>query len=248
MNFHRFISSKKSFLTSGLLNDATDIHCHILPGVDDGVSSYKKAVQSLCWLKSYGFGRIYLTPHVMSDFSKNTYGYLSEQFDVFINRLKDEKITDIPEIKLSAEYMLDATFERWKENGLHTYAGRHVLVETSYITPPLGFTNLLENLLENSYTPILAHPERYLYMDMKDYTLLKEQGVKFQLNFTSIVGVYGLIVKEKAEQLLKEDFYDYTGSDFHHLSYHSDAIRIQKLTKSQIDQLRRLFQNNHQLW
>ena len=242
-----FLSFKESFIKSGLLEDTTDIHCHILPGVDDGISCNEEAVIALRWLKTIGVNHIYLTPHVMSDFPKNTFGYLSETFNHFIKKLKEDGIDDIPELKPGAEYMLEAAFEKHKNEELFTYTDRHLLVETSYMTPPIGFVRILEKLQEDGYTPILAHPERYIYMDMTDYEYLKSQGVKFQLNYLSITGSYGRQAKEKATQLLKAGHYNYTGSDFHHLARHNKSFAAKALTKKQIAMLKPLFDNNKNL-
>lgn len=243
-----FLSFKKSFITSGLLYGMTDIHCHILPDVDDGIKKYDEAVKSLRWLKSKGIEHLYLTPHVMSDFSKNTSVYLTEMFHAFVKRMEEEGIGDIPELKLGGEYMLESAFEKHKEEGLLTYANRYVLVETSYMMPPVGFMRLLEELMENGYSPVLAHPERYIYMDMKDYELLKRHGVRFQLNFLSMTGVYGRSAKEKAVHLLKDNRYDYAGSDFHRLARHEKAFTDKILTKKQIAAIRILFDHNKKLW
>jgi len=239
---------KQSFSTSGLFGGSTDIHCHLLPGVDDGAKDYREAVSSLRWLKKTGIERLYLTPHVMSDFPGNTSEYLTEKFEQFIKRLENEEITDIPALKLGAEYMLEATFSLRKEDSLLMYAGRHVLTETSYLTPPLGLKDLLEGLVAKGNTPVLAHPERYLYMDWDDYLSLKTQNIKFQLNYLSLTGVYGTYAKKTASQLLKQGLYDFAGSDMHHLGWHRNNTRLKKLTKKQITQLRLLFENNEQLW
>ena len=244
-----FTGLKKSYLDSGLLRNFTDIHSHVLPGVDDGVGSYEEAINTLRWLKAIGVNRLYLTPHVMSDFSGNTSSYLSGKFGLFVKRIKDDGITDIPLLKLGAEYMLEAAFGNHKKDGLLTYSKRHLLVETSYIMPPMGFIQIIENLQEDGYTPVLAHPERYIFMEgMKDYRLMKSQGVKFQLNFLSITGAYGRQAKEKAGQLLKAGYYDYTGSDFHHLSRHEKDYLVKSLTKKQIISIQRLIDNNEELW
>ena len=243
-----FLSSKKSFIKSGLLYNMTDIHSHILPNVDDGVSEYEDAVSSLRWLKNNGVNRIYMTPHVMSDFPKNTSEYLSEKFNCFVKCLDNDGIWDIPELSLGAEYMLETAFERHKEGGVLTYADSHILVETSYMMPPVGFISLLEKLMEDGYSPVLAHPERYQYMEAKDYEYLKNQGIKFQLNLLSMTGSYGGQAKNKALQLLKAGYYDYAGSDFHHLAHHAESFTAKVLTKKQISALQVLFDNNKRLW
>ena len=243
-----FISFKKSFIGSGLLHNMTDIHSHILWGVDDGVKTYTEAVTSLRWLKGNGISRTYLTPHIMSDFSKNTSEYLSEAFSIFVKRLEDDGIGDIPELRLGAEYMLELAFEKHKKEGLLTYANNNVLVETSYMTPPMGFVSILEKLMEDGYSPVLAHPERYIYMDMKDYEYFIAEGIKFQLNLLSMTGAYGKHAKEKATKLLNEGHYKYVGSDFHRLSRHESDYMAKSLTKKQVATLSGLFENNYELW
>ena len=226
----------------------TDIHSHVLPGIDDGIKTYEEAVKSLQWLKNNGISRMYLTPHIMSDFPENNHEFILDKFDIFKKRLEIDGIGDIPELKVGAEYMLEPAFEKHKNGQLLTYSDKHVLVETSYIMPPVGFISILEKLMEDGYSPVLAHPERYTYMDTNDYRSLKAQGVLFQLNFLSIAGAYGRYAKDKAVWLLKERYYDYTGSDFHHYARHEGIFSTDSLTKKQIIALEGLFYNNQKLW
>ena len=246
--FARLFSRKESLLTSGLLSGATDIHSHILPGADDGLQNYQEAVDTLQSLHSTGIRQLFLTPHIMSDLPDNTTYHLSEKFNRFTKQLENDGITNIPALKLGAEYMLEPAFNIRKEEGLLTFAGRHVLVETSYLTPPLGLDDFLDDLSDHAYIPILAHPERYNYMDINDYEAFKTKKIKFQLNYLSLFGVYGKQVKTKAEHLLKESFYDFTGSDLHNFSFHHHWITQKNLKKRHIHQLHPLFQNNRHLW
>jgi len=244
----RFLSIKKSFIRSRLLMDMTDIHSHILYDVDDGIKNYKDAVVALQWLRSNGVARLFLTPHVMSDFPKNTTRYLSEAFGLFVKRLNDDEIKDIPALKLGAEYMLEPAFEKHKQGGFLTFADRHILVETSYMMPPIGYISILEQLMEEGYSPILAHPERYTYMVMDDYHSLRTEGVLFQLNFLSLTGAYGRYAKEKALWLLENGLYKFTGSDFHNLDRHKSDFLVKSLKKKQIATLQCLIDNNKELW
>lgn len=239
---------KKSFLKSGLLAGMTDIHSHILPDVDDGMKSYNEAVKSLRWLKENGVRQLYLTPHIMSDFSKNHPDYLTGQFQAFTERLKNDGEEEIPALKLAGEYMLEVAFIKQRNEGLLTFADRHVLVETSYMSPPMGFIRYLEDLTDDGYTPVLAHPERYIYMDEADYKTLYERQVAFQLNYLSVTGAYGRRAKEKAFALLNKGFYTYVGSDFHRLVRHEKDYQTRFLTQKQINTLHTLFDNNKQLW
>ena len=226
----------------------TDIHCHILPSVDDGVESFDEAVQALGWMKKIGMKRIFLTPHVMSDMSANTKEFLTARFEKFLSDIRANGVGDIPEIKLGSEYMLDPEFQNRKKEGLLTYADKQVLVETSYMMPPVSFNRILEELLEEGYSPVLAHPERYNYMQMSDYEYLKRSDILFQLNILSLTGAYGKLACEKAGLLLKRGFYNYAGSDFHHLARHEKSFHASTLSKNQRIILQQLIANNNTLW
>ena len=91
----------------------------------------------------------------------------------------------------------------------------HLLVETSYYNPPMRLHETLRQIKSLGYHPLLAHPERYMYMDKEEYIRLHQEGVKFQLNLPSICGGYGNTVKKRALWLLKEGLYDAIGSDTH---------------------------------
>lgn len=93
--------------------------------------------------------------------------------------------------------------------------GNHLLVETSYYTAPMRLHETLRKIKSLGYHPLLAHPERYMYMDKEEYIRLHQEGVKFQLNLPSICGGYGNTVKKRALWLLKEGLYDVIGSDTH---------------------------------
>jgi tyrosine-protein phosphatase YwqE len=239
-------NTRKSFVSSGLLKSVTDIHCHILPGVDDGVKRFTQSVEALQWLYAQGIIRVYLTPHIMAEFPDNTRTFLNTSFCNFLHRLAG--VGEIPELRLGAEYMLDPSFDLHVQEGLMCYANNHVLIETSYFTPPLDLDDIIERLFKDNYSPVLAHPERYRYMDMDDYKAFKTQGVLFQLNFLSMVGAYGKQAQDKAEQLLSEGYYNFAGSDFHNLKRHEATFMLRKLSKSTVNMLMNLFENNNKLW
>ena len=114
--------------------------------------------------------------------------------------------------------MLDNLFEeRLEKNDLLPLgeSGDHLLVETSYFNPPMGLNNILLRIKAKGYYPILAHPERYVYMGESDYQQLKDMGVKFQFNLPSIAGMYGNRIKKKAMLLLKEKAITHIGTDIH---------------------------------
>ena len=89
--------------------------------------------------------------------------------------------------------------------------GKLLLVETSIFSAPMNFHALLERIKNKGYTPVLAHPERYLYMEKRDYEKLKLMGIKFQRNAFSIDGQYGKKVQKRCKWLMKHDMYDMVG-------------------------------------
>ena len=121
-------------------------------------------------------------------------------------------------------------------------SGKHILVETSYYNAPMRMNDTLQQIKSLGYFPLLAHPERYMYLDNADYTKLHSQGVKFQLNLASLAGGYGKAVKKKAEWLLLNGLYSVAGTDLHC----EDAIEYItncKLSKQAVEQLGRLLTN-----
>jgi tyrosine-protein phosphatase YwqE len=144
--------------------------------------------------------------------------------------------------------MMDAGFTSFIKKGMLTMAGRHVLVETSYLSPPPGMNNLLYELNLSGYQPVIAHPERYMYMRENDYRRLKEKGYKLQLNLFSLTGAYGLAAERNACFILKQGLYDFLGSDVHRLDYYRESLNCLSPTRSQLKELERLAVNNQALW
>ena len=201
-----------SLKDSGIFKNFTDCHSHILPGVDDGVQTMEEALEILRLYEELGIKSVWLTPHIMEDMP-NTTLHLRERY-------AELQATYSGPIKLhlASENMLDNLFEeRLEKNDLLPLgeSGDHLLVETSYFNPPMGLNNILLRIKAKGYYPILAHPERYVYMGESDYQQLKDMGVKFQFNLPSIAGMYDDRIKKKAMLLLKEKAITHIGTDIH---------------------------------
>lgn len=236
-------SSRKTLGKSKLLQGMTDVHSHLLPGVDDGVPTCDEALQILERLQELGVSRMYLTPHIMADLPGNEPEKLKKQFDLLQQAWKGQV-----ELRLAGEYMLDNGFEQQRAWGLMAMAEQHLLVETSYLSSPPGFLNMLYDLSLDDYVPVLAHPERYTYMEEEDYQMLKGKGYAFQLNLMSLYGVYGRRAAAVSRYLLKGGYYDYVGSDLHRLHPFDETVAHLALSRSEVDRLRVLMENNHSLW
>lgn len=231
--------SKKKDLWQGF----TDVHTHLLPGVDDGFSSPKDSLEMLSYLAELGVKCVFLTPHVMADLAKNRKEYLQEQFDTF---REDCAHIDI-ELHLAAEYMLDECFYDRMKEGLLSYDVHHVLVEVSCMQAPGDLFDKLYDMQLNGYIPVMAHPERYGFWDMDGLMKLKEHGCKFQLNLFSLAGFYGSLPQKAANRLLKKELYDFAGTDIHSLNYRR-AYDSFKLTKEQHEAIEKLVKQNEGLW
>jgi tyrosine-protein phosphatase YwqE len=197
---------------SSLLTNFTDHHSHILPGVDDGVKKMEVSLKVLEQYAQLGIAEVWCTPHIMEDIP-NTTANLQARFAELC-----EAYQGPIKLHLAAEYMMDALFEERLEQGdLLTLGEEHnqLLVETSYFTPPMDMDAILSRIKQKGYYPMLAHPERYVYMGKERYTALKNKDIRFQLNLSSVAGAYGSEARDKARWLLKQNYYNIAGSDLH---------------------------------
>ncbi|MCR4824644.1 MAG: capsular biosynthesis protein [Bacteroidales bacterium] len=190
----------------------TDHHSHVLPGVDDGVRTMEESLVILDRLAREGVETLWLTPHIMEDVPNET--------EALRTRFAELQAAYSGPIRLylAAEYMMDSLFvERLETRDLLPIGtqGDHLLVETSCFTPPMDLDGLLQRIRSAGYFPVLAHPERYFYMDRKDYRRLVATGLQLQLNLGSLGGAYGREVRNKARWLLRHGFYTIAGSDLH---------------------------------
>lgn len=203
---------RQSLADSGIFQGFTDWHCHILPGVDDGVQTMGEALEILTLYKKLGVKSVWLTPHVMEDVP-NTTAHLKERFEELQAAYKGAI-----RLHLAAEYMLDNLFcERMNNSDLLPLGekGDWLLVETSCYNPPMNLPETLKRIKAKGFHPVLAHPERYIYLNGSDYGKLKQENVRFQINLPSLAGYYGRETQRKAERLIVEGYADLYGTDTH---------------------------------
>ena len=239
--FHFF--KQKPLLCDLIPDNHIDIHSHLLPGIDDGASTIEDTENLIIGLENIGIKKFITTPHVMSDVWKNTTKQIEDKKKSTLEQL------DIPYIKerfkVAAEYMIDAEFrELFKNEPLLTLKDNYVLVEMSYLSPPIQLYDILSELKVAGYQAILAHPERYSFYhhSLNDYKKLKTAGCLFQLNMLSATGYYGERVAKITDLLLENGLIDFVGSDIHH--YRHLEHMHKKIVLKNDEYLHAIFQNN----
>lgn len=228
--------SKKPKLVDLIPQGFIDIHSHVLPKIDDGSKSMEETTLLLEKMAVLGFEKCIVTPHTMTNVWDNSTGFIEDTFEKTKRKLPSHLAKML--VKASSEYMMDESFlERLQNHTLLTIKDTIVLIEMSYLNPAVDLKNILFQLQMKGYTPLLAHPERYLYFHntKKDYLKLKELGCLFQLNLLSTVGYYGKPVADAADYLLSNNLIDYVGSDIHH-KRHVDGFheKIRIKSKNQL--------------
>ena len=185
----------------------TEVHCHVLPGIDDGSPDVEHSLALIHQMKECDLSFI-----------------PSSSIGSAYSRLCQETNLDELGIKLcySAEYRMDDNFLGiLQREEIIPMPGNHILIENSFLQPFWNIKSLVFDLQIKGLSPILAHPERYAYYydDKKIYKELHEQGCEFQVNLLSLAGYYNKRAKEVAEWLISKQMVDYLGSDLHNSSH-----------------------------
>jgi len=200
-----------------------DMHSHVLPGIDDGAKNPEESIELVKKMMALGIKKIIATPHIMADYYRNTAETINDALALLKTELEKQNI-DI-EVEAAAEHYFDETFEgRITRGDLMTIGDNYVLFEFSFINHPPNTVQVVQKLKDLGYKPILAHPERYPYLDIDQLKTLHEWGLLFQINTISLTGYYGKETKKAAENLIDNQLVDFISSDMHHLR-HAEALK-----------------------
>lgn len=194
-----------------------DIHNHLLPGVDDGFRHTDSTLHALHAMAEAGCKELVFTPHMNPD-------VYPDMKEADFRKVYAELVPQIPtewgvKTSLAAEYMVVKDFENRASDPsqLLTFEDGSILIEMSYYFRSSNLEDTLFNLKLSGLKPILAHPERYLYMieNLKDYDNWHEMGCRFQLNLMSLTGAYGPASLKILKYLLDKGWYDFVATDLH---------------------------------
>lgn len=204
---------------------STDIHCHILPGVDDGSPDVETSVGLVERMQNWGINRIIATPHVTECSFENTPDILDPALDELTSELA--RRGNGIEITRASENRIDDFFRQLLDKGLiKLMPNDYILVENSFIQEPWHLDQFLYDLRIKGMKPILAHPERYFYYHndgMARYMDLHRAGTYFQINVLSLAGAYGKTERKVAEKMIEKGLVDFLGTDLHNMR-HADII------------------------
>ncbi|MBQ0095913.1 MAG: hypothetical protein KBT49_09065 [Bacteroidetes bacterium] len=202
------------------LIQTSDIHNHLLPGVDDGFRHAADSLQAIERMAAAGVSELVFTPHMNPD----VYPDVTE---VRHREVYEEFRRQIPAglsltTHLAAEYMVVKGFEERaasRADELHVFPDRSILVEMSYYYRSQNLEQTLFELNMAGLKPILAHPERYLYMAdcLGDFDKIVGMGCRLQMNLMSLTGTYGKESIKILDHLLSHGMYSFMATDLHSL-------------------------------
>jgi tyrosine-protein phosphatase YwqE len=198
----------------------TDIHSHLIPGIDDGSQSMDQTIAMLAKFENIGYKKVITTPHIMSDSFPNTP-------EIILGGLEKvrEEIQSLGlkiQIEAAAEYYFDETLlPKIKNKELLTFGDNYVLIEFGFHSPPQSVDQLFFDLQSSGYRVVIAHFERYMYyLGKVDQAIeWRQKGINIQLNLNSLTGNYGPGIKKQAEALIDNQAIDFVGTDCHRIEH-----------------------------
>lgn len=235
--------TKKTFLID-YLDGFIDIHNHLLPGIDDGAKTVEDSITLLKEFSSFGVTNFVATPHIMNNYYPNTPDSIRKSHALLQNALLQNDLKDIS-ISASAEHMIDDNFEDILEkNEVMPLRKNYLLVEMSYLQPSINFNEAINKIASHRLFPILAHPERYVFLHKSSslYQKHKSQGILFQLNLLSLGNYYGSEVQKAAHKLLENGLIDFAASDCHNITQ-LNALKELKLSNKTLQKILPVLEN-----
>lgn len=214
-----FLNKKKKNQTNLRIGDIlrTDMHSHLIPGIDDGAPDIDTSLNLIKGLIDLGYTKLITTPHIMSDYYLNTPYIINDGLKELREAVKKEGLN--VEINAAAEYYVDEYFEeRLEKEALLTLQGKMVLIEQSFTEEYPRLRDVTFKMQLKGYKPVLAHAERYPFYanDKPKYEILKAAGCILQVNLLSLQGYYGKVERNAANFLLKNGLAELLGTDCHH--------------------------------
>ncbi len=206
----------------------TDMHCHLVPKVDDGSKCIEESVECMKALASVGYKKMILTPHFQTPRFENDEDDIVRRYEEMKRQAADMGV-EIDICGIGGEYRIDSGFAKRLENPRFLQiGGKYVLVEFSLHQQMMGCDEMIFDMQMKGYEVILAHPERYPYLNVGGSRMeqLKNQGVFFQVNVLSLGGFYGEEAKRRAFEMVEGGLVEFLGTDTHNSMYAQALIDL----------------------
>lgn len=232
-----------------------DTHNHILFDIDDGCTNIEESIILLKKMELQGFNKVILTPHYIEG-TEHISNNLEKEYKLNLlkEKLKESKINI--ELYLGNEiFITNNIVELLKNDDVSSVnKSRYVLIELPFKNEIIGLTDILYELKYNKLIPIIAHPERYTYFqnDVSKIASLREEGILFQVNYSSILGLYGRGAKKTIKYLLKNGYVDFFGTDVHRITKTYVLDNFKKIEKKIIriiglEEYKRIIKNGEKI-
>jgi tyrosine-protein phosphatase YwqE len=211
----------------------TDLHSHLIPGIDDGVATVEESIAMIKGLMEFGYRKFITTPHILPGMYNNGPDTILPGLALVRKAIAEQHLGVT--LDAAAEYYYDEAFEEMaKDAPLMLFSGNHLFFELPNMHQPPMLKHTVFALNIRGIIPVLAHVERYPYLYEKNFSELEElvnMGVELQVNYGTFLGVYGPKLQKAAYQMVDAGLISYLGSDLHgekHLQYIHGAFKDKK--------------------
>lgn len=212
-----------------------DMHCHILPNIDDGAKNLEESINMAIQAKKCGYDGIFATSHYIEASVETDYQIVEKKIES-LNKILKEKNIDVTIYPGNEIYLTPAIFEVIEKKLAWTLNdSKYVLIEFPMNGEIKNLESIIEKFSNLGYVPIIAHPERYQFVGQHFQILYKliSLGALLQVNIGSIIGIYGSTSQKIVKKLLKLDMVHFIGTDSHNATaiYEPYAEAIKKIKK-----------------
>ena len=196
-----------------------DLHSHLVPAVDDGAATLEEALEGVERMTHEGIRRIVTTPHLDASLTRDPRAFEARMAEVdasweTVSRAVEERFPEV-DFRRGHEVMLDIPDADWSDPRTRLGGTSFVLVEWPRLHLPPGTVEVLSRMRFAGIKPIVAHPERYMGVDLEVVSEWRRIGAYLQVNYGSLMGRYGSEARAFAFRLLRRGWADYFSTDFH---------------------------------
>lgn len=216
-----------------------DLHCHLLPGIDDGPSNMDEAIELARLAVANGIKGVVVTPHIQPGVYENTKGTIEQVFNQFRLAVDAEQIP--LKLGMAAEVRISPEVISMLAAGEIPFLGeedgyKYMLLEFPHGNIPPGSDKMINRLLDQKIRPVIAHPERNMEVMQKLEKIepFVDQGCLLQVTSGSIAGQFGPYVQQCARNMFEQDWVYILASDAHDSGFRQPALEAGRKAAAEI--------------